>query len=111
MIIALYVTQVLRVTRLGLGMNQMGDAGLAALADACAKGALANCDSIDVDGNPASSETKKALSLSLKRRWLDADILIKHFPAEKTSLDMSACDLTDDDAKRFAASLQQTCAD
>ena len=41
---------------LDLDDNQIGDAGVTALAGACASGALAKLTFVDLGGNPGSSE-------------------------------------------------------
>ena len=56
-----------QVTFLGLTKNKIGDAGLAALADACAKGALAQLRSLYIENNPTSKQSKDALKAALGR--------------------------------------------
>ena len=51
-----------------LHYNQIGDAGLSALADALGKGALPKCTYIDVDENPASEEALQAVQEALEQR-------------------------------------------
>ena len=41
---------------LGLNNNQIGDAGVTALANACASGSLAKLTMVSLGGNPGSSE-------------------------------------------------------
>ena len=48
--------------------NQIGDAGLSALAEAVGKGALPNCSLIDVEGNPASDEAQQAVEDAIASR-------------------------------------------
>ena len=45
-----------KLTSLSLGGNKIGDAGCTALAEACARGALANLRTVNLGGNPGSSE-------------------------------------------------------
>jgi hypothetical protein len=53
---------------LGLNINKIGDAGLTALADVCASGALPKCTYVDLGNNPASEEARQALEDALKQR-------------------------------------------
>ena len=53
---------------LGLGRNQIGDAGLTALAKACASGALPKCTTIATGGNPASAEAKQGVKDAIASR-------------------------------------------
>ena len=53
---------------LSLSDNRIGDEGIKALASACGSGALAKCTEIALYGNPASSEAKKAVMDVLKQR-------------------------------------------
>ena len=48
--------------------NQIGDAGLSALAEAVGKGALPKCINVDLGNNPASEEARQALEDALKQR-------------------------------------------
>jgi hypothetical protein len=56
-------TQVLR-----LGGNQIGDAGLAALAKAVESGALPKCTAIATGGNTASAEAKQGVKDAIASR-------------------------------------------
>ena len=58
--------------------NNIGDAGLTALAKAVESGALAQCTNIELPGNPASVEAKKSVMRALKDRWLDGDFIVKN---------------------------------
>ena len=53
---------------LELGGNQIGDAGLTALAKAVESGALPKCTTIMTFGNPASDEAKKAVEDAIAGR-------------------------------------------
>ena len=53
---------------LQLQYNQIGDAGMSALADALGKGALPKCTTIAMDGNPASAEAKQGVKDAIANR-------------------------------------------
>ena len=53
---------------LGLSGNQIGDAGLSALAEAVGKGALPKCTTIATSGNPASAEAKQGVKDAIASR-------------------------------------------
>ena len=46
--------------------NQIGDAGVAALADACARGALAQCQELSLDGNLIGDDGMTAFAQAIK---------------------------------------------
>ena len=50
---------------LGLSGNQIGDVGMSALADACAKGSMASLQNLYLFGNPISQESKDTLKSAL----------------------------------------------
>ena len=49
------------IQELYLDENKIGDTGLASLADACAKGALAQGASVNLSGNSATEAGKQAM--------------------------------------------------
>ena len=53
---------------LALHRNQIGDAGLSALAEAVGKGALPKCTTITTFGNPASNEAQQAVKDAITSR-------------------------------------------
>ena len=53
---------------LNLYENQIGDAGLTALAKAVESGALPKCTGIGLGGNPASDEAKQAVRDAIANR-------------------------------------------
>ena len=53
---------------LRLDGNKIGDAGMSALASACANGALPECTTIGMAGNPASAEAKQAVKDAIASR-------------------------------------------
>ena len=53
---------------LWLYKNQIGDAGLSALAEAVGKGALPKCTTIATGGNPASAEAKQGVMDAIASR-------------------------------------------
>ena len=59
-----------KLTRLNLNSNKIGDVGLATLAEACAKGALAKLkpSSLSLGRNPASLEAQQAVKHALASR-------------------------------------------
>ena len=92
------------LTKLLLYQNKFGDESMIALAGAVSKGALPQCTSIELSGNPASLESKHAVKDALKRRWLDGEFLAAHFN-EATSLDMSGMEWGDAEMTKLAAAL------
>ena len=90
---------------LHLTSNKIGDAGVTALANACAGGALAKCTHIDLSGNPASEEAKLSVRDTLKRRWLDGEFLAMHFN-DAIGIDMSAMKWGDAEMTQLAAALE-----
>ena len=59
---------------LGLSGNQIGDAGLSALAEAVGKRALASVSFIDLDHNKASEAGKKAMRDVAQTRGFRVDL-------------------------------------
>ena len=53
---------------LALHRNQIGDAGLSALAEAVGKGALPKCTTITTFSNPASNEAQQAVKDAIASR-------------------------------------------
>ena len=91
---------------LWLTNNKIGDAGVTALAQACASGALARCSSIILAGNPdTSEEAKKSVQLALKSRWLDGDFLAKNLSDVK-QLDCSGLGWGDTEMTKLVAALE-----
>ena len=56
------------VQALEISNNNIGDAGLAALAKAVESGALPKCTGIELLGNPASDEAKQAVRDAIANR-------------------------------------------
>ena len=53
---------------LGLMMNQIGDAGVEALAKAAAGGAMAHLNNLYLQNNPVSDETKGTMRTAMSKR-------------------------------------------
>ena len=54
--------------QLYLAENQIGDAGLSALAEAVGNGALPKCTTISMVGNPASAEAQRGVKDAIASR-------------------------------------------
>jgi len=63
-----------QLTSLGLAGNQIGDAGVTALADACARGGLTSICFIELDNNEASEVGKKVMRDVAKARGFRVDL-------------------------------------
>ena len=74
-----------QVTILNLGLNQIGDAGLSALADACAKGALAKVTKLSLERNKIGAAGVTALASACAKGAL----------AQVTTLDVSCNEIGD----------------
>jgi len=57
-----------QLTRLDISWNEISNAGVTALADACARGALTNLTHLILDDNPASPTAKQAAQDAIKNR-------------------------------------------
>ena len=54
--------------RLNLSGNQIGDAGVTALAGACASGSLAQLSDLYLSGNPISDKAKGTMRTTMSKR-------------------------------------------
>ena len=57
-----------RTQKLFLNYNQIGDAGVMALAKACATGAMAHLNNLYLQNNPVSNETKGTMRTAMSKR-------------------------------------------
>ena len=90
---------------LWLNSNNIGDAGLTALAKAVESGALPKCTTIYMDGNPASDEAKTSVKRALKDRWLDGDFIVKNL-SDVESLDCSGLGWGDAEMLKLASAIE-----